>query len=116
VRLALTAGEAHDNRSLANFYLADVRNNVLATVVMTPTDQSPCRQERRLGQYPATVQSQRADLLQPYLYRARNLVERFFKKIKHCLGSQRATISWRRTTRLVQLASIRLWLRVMSPV
>ena len=49
----------------------------------------------------------------PYLYRARNLVERFFNKIKR----------WRRVaTRygklaanylaFIQLASIRLWLRV----
>jgi transposase len=49
----------------------------------------------------------------PYLYRARNLVERFFNKTKHC---------WRVANRydklaandlaFVQLASIRLWLRV----
>lgn len=49
----------------------------------------------------------------PHLYRARNLIERFFNKIKQC---------WRIATRygklaanylaFVQLASIRMWLRV----
>jgi transposase len=49
----------------------------------------------------------------PYLHRARNPVERFFTKIKHC----RRTVT--RCDKLaanylafVQLASIRLWLRV----
>ena len=37
-----------------------------------------------MGQYPAEEQSQRADPFQPYLYRARNRVERFFNKIKQC--------------------------------
>ena len=66
-----------------------------------------------MGQHSAEMQSQRTHLLQPHLYRARNLVERFFNKIKQC---------WRIATRydklaanyvgFVQLASIRLWLRV----
>jgi transposase len=36
----------------------------------------------------------------PYLYRACNLVERFFNKIKHCRRLQRATTSWQRTISL----------------
>jgi len=49
----------------------------------------------------------------PYLYRARNLVERFFNKIKHC--RQVATRYDKLAANylaFVQLASIRLWLRV----
>jgi hypothetical protein len=49
----------------------------------------------------------------PYLYRARNLVERFFNKIKHC---RRVTTRYDKLAAnylaFVQLASIRLWLRV----
>jgi len=36
----------------------------------------------------------------PYLYRARNLVERFFNRIKQCVGSQRVTTSGRQLPRI----------------
>jgi transposase len=49
----------------------------------------------------------------PYLYRARNQVERFFNKIKHC---RRVATRYDRLAAnylaFVQLASIRLWLRL----
>jgi transposase len=49
----------------------------------------------------------------PYLYRARNLVERFFNKIKQC--RRVATRYYKLAANylaFIQLASIRLWLRV----
>src|SRR5262249_22673783 len=49
----------------------------------------------------------------PYLYRARNLVERFFNKIKQC---RRAATRYDKLAAnylaFIQLASIKLWLRV----
>jgi transposase len=49
----------------------------------------------------------------PYLYRARNRVERFFNRIKQC---RRVATRYDRLAdnylALVQLASIRLWLRL----
>ena len=49
----------------------------------------------------------------PYLYRARNLVERFFNKIKHC---RRVATRYDKLAAnylaFIQLASIRLWLHV----
>ena len=49
----------------------------------------------------------------PYLYRSRNLVERFFNRIKHC---RRVATRYDKLAAnylaFVQLASIRLWLRV----
>src|ERR1700704_2162573 len=49
----------------------------------------------------------------PYLYRPRNLVERFFNKIKHC---RRVATRYDKLAAnylaFIQLASIRLWLRV----
>src|SRR5262249_49942240 len=49
----------------------------------------------------------------PYLYRARNLVERFFNKIKHC---RRVATRYDKLAAnylpFIQLASMRLWLRV----
>ncbi len=49
----------------------------------------------------------------PLLYRDRNLVERFFNRIKHC--RRIATRSEKRAANFlafVKLAAIRLWLRV----
>ena len=52
----------------------------------------------------------------PHLYRARNLVERFFNKIKQC---RRVATRYDKLAAnylaFIQLASIRLWLRVNSP-
>ena len=49
----------------------------------------------------------------PYLYRARNLVQRFFNKIEHC---RRVATRYDKLAAnylaFFQLASIRLWLRV----
>jgi transposase len=49
----------------------------------------------------------------PHLYRARNLVERFFNKIKH---SRRVATRYDKLAAnylaFIQLASIRLWLRI----
>ena len=41
----------------------------------------------------------------PYLYRARNLVERFFNKIKQCRRIATNYLAF------IKLASIRIWLR-----
>ena len=53
-----------------------------------------------------------APCFSPYLYRARNLVERFFNKIKHC---RRVATRYDKLAAnylaFVQLASIGLWLR-----
>ena len=49
----------------------------------------------------------------PYLYRNRNLVERFFNRIKHC--RRIATRYEKRAVSVltfVKLAAIRIWLRV----
>jgi transposase len=49
----------------------------------------------------------------PHLYRERNLVDRFFSKIKHC---RRVATRYDKVAAnylaFIQLASIRLWLRV----
>ena len=59
------------------------------------------------------MQSQRTDLLQSYCYRARNLVERFFNKIRWC---RRVATHYDKLVvnylAFIQLASIRLWLRL----
>jgi transposase len=52
----------------------------------------------------------------PYLYRARNLIERFFNKIKQC---RRVATRYDKLAAnylaFIKLASIRIWLMLMSP-
>jgi transposase len=64
-----------------------------------------------LGQYPAEMQSHDPVCFSPYLYRARNAIERFFNRIKQC---RRVATRYDKLAAnylaFVQLASIRLWL------
>ena len=69
--------------------------------------------EGRLGQHPAKRQSQRANLLQPVSLPCPELVERFFNKIQQCRRiATRYDMLAANYLVFVQLASIRLWLRV----
>jgi transposase len=98
VRLALTAGEAHDNR-LALSLLSRLRSGS-----MLLADRG----------YDADWIRAFATERGPYLYRARNLVERFFNKIKQCRRiATRYDQLAANYLAFIQLASIRLWLRVL---
>jgi transposase len=66
---------------------------------------------RRVGQYPTEAQSQPI-CFSPYLYRARNLIERFFNKIKQCRRiATRYDKLAANDLAFIKLASIRIWLR-----
>jgi transposase len=66
-----------------------------------------------MGEHPTTTESQRCALLQSVSVPGRNLVERFFNKIKQC---RRVATRYDKLAAnylaFIQLASIRLWLRV----
>ena len=67
VRLALTAGEAHDNR-LAGKLLSRLKSGAMLLADRgydADWIRALVRQARRLGQYPTKMQSHRSDLLQP---------------------------------------------------
>jgi transposase len=52
----------------------------------------------------------------PYLYRARNLVERFFNKVKQCRRvATRYDKLAAKYLAFVKLAAIRIWFVLMSP-
>src|SRR5262249_37249792 len=74
-------------------------------------DQGICHRAGRVGEYPAD----RKDPIcfSPYLYCDRNLVERFFNKIKQCrrVATQYDKLASNYLA-FVKLACIRLWLRV----
>jgi hypothetical protein len=65
-----------------------------------------------MGEHPTETKSQRPICFSPHLYRARNLIERFFNKIKQC---RRVATRYDKLAAnylaFVKLASIRIWLR-----
>jgi transposase len=115
VRLALTAGEEHDNR-LAGKLLSRLKSgSMLLADRGYDADwiRDLVRQHGAWANIPPKRNRIEALCFSPYLYRARNLVERFFNKIKHC---RRVATRYDKLAAnylaFVQLASIRLWLRV----
>jgi transposase len=86
VRLALTAGEAHDNR-LAGKLLSHLKSgSVLLADRGYDADWIRTLATEKGAWANIPPRSNRNDPIcfSPYLYRARNQVERFFNKIKHC--------------------------------
>ena len=115
VRLALTAGEAHDNR-LAFKLLSRLKSG---TMVLADRGydadwiRALAAERGAWANIPPKCNRKEPMCFSPYLYRARNLIERFFNKIKHC---RRVATRYDKLAAnylaFVQLASIRLWLRI----
>jgi transposase len=100
VRLALTAGEAHDNR-LAGKLLSRLKSGAMllgdrgydADWIRTLATEKGA-----WANIPPRSNRNTPTCFRPYLYRARNLVERFFNKSSTAAGLQRATTSSPPTT------------------
>jgi transposase len=114
VRLALTAGEAHDNR-LAGKLLSRLKSKTMLLADRgydADWIRSLAAEKGAWANIPPRCNRTEPICFSPYLYRARNLVERFFNKIKHC---RRVATRYDKLAAnylaFVQLASIRLWLR-----
>ena len=115
VRLGITAGEAHDNR-LALSLLSRLRSGSML-LADRGYDADWIRafaiQKGAWANVPPRSNRKEPICFSPYLYRARNLVERFFNKIKQC---RRIATRYDKLAAnylaFIQLASIRLWLRV----
>jgi transposase len=114
VRLDLTPGEAHDNRlcPFASSRIAPADDGAGGSWLRCRLDQSVRQPAGCLGQHTSEAEPQGAHLLQSPLYRARNLVERFFNKIKQC---RRIATRYDKLAAnylaFIKPASIRLWLR-----
>jgi len=114
VRLALTPGEAHDNQ-LAGKLLSRLKSGSML-LADRGYDADWIREFAIKKGAWANIppKSNRNDPIcfSPHLYRVRNLVERFFNKIKQC---RRIATPYDKLAAnylaFVQLASIRLWLR-----
>ncbi len=116
VRLGLTAGEAQDSR-LALKLLSRLRSGsmLLADRAYDANWIRAFATERgSWANVPPRSNRREPICFSPHLYRARNLVERFFNKIK-----QRRRVATRydklaaNYLACIQLASIRLWLRAL---
>ena len=114
VRLGLTPGEAHDNR-LCSVLLGELqpRTTLLADRGYDADWIREFASQKGAWANIPPKRSRRGPIcFSPYLYRTRNLVERFFNKIKQC--RRIATRYDKLATNylaFVKLASIRLWLR-----
>jgi transposase len=84
VHLALTPGEAHDNR------VCSVLLSALLTMLLADRGYDAdwitglARQQGAWANIPPKRNRKDPICFSPYLYRARNLIERFFNKIKQC--------------------------------
>jgi transposase len=93
VRLALTAGEAHDNR-LAGKLLSRLKSGTMLLADRgydADWIRALVRQHGAWANIPPKRNRTEALCFSPHLYRARNLVERFFNKIKQCRRARRVT-------------------------
>jgi transposase len=112
---ALTTGEAHDN-CLVTTLLSDLKSGAMLLADRGyDADWIRTLASRRgaWANIPPKRNRREPICFSPYLYRARNLVERFFNQIKQC---PRIMTRYDKLAAnylaFIQLASIRLWLRV----
>jgi transposase len=114
VRLALTPGEAHDNRLAGKLLSRPKSGSMLLADRGYDADWIRGLAKRRGAWANIPPKRNRNDPIcfSPYLYRDRNRIERFFNRIKQC---RRVATRYDKLAAnylaFVQLASIRLWLR-----
>jgi transposase len=114
VQLGLAPGEAHDNR-LCSTILSELRpRTMLLADRRYDADwiRALASEQGAWANIPPKRNRKEAICFSPYLYRPRNLVERFFNKIKQC---RRIATRYDRLAAndlaFIKLASIRTWLR-----
>jgi transposase len=119
VSIKLTEGQAHDGRSAA-----DMLDSVKAGQVLLADrayDSDALREAMRARGAWANIRPlgnrRNRPSFSPFLYRYRNLVERFFNKLKHFRAiATRYEKQAENYLALVKLASIRIWLRYNESV
>jgi transposase len=115
VRLGLTGGQVHDNRLCSVLLQQLPRHARLLADRGYDADwiRAFVLERGAWANIPPKRNRTNPICFSPYLYRDRNLVERFFNKIKHC---RRVATRYDKLAAnylaFVKLACIRLWLRV----
>ena len=115
VRLALTTGEAHDNRLVLTL-LSGLRSGAMLLADRgfdADWIRALVSQHGAWANIPPKRNRTEPIRFSRHLYRARNLVERFFNKIKQCrrVATRNDKLAANYLA-FIQLESIRLWLRV----
>jgi transposase len=114
VQLGLTPGEAHDNRLCPELLTGLQPKSMLLADRGYDADwiRALVKQQGAWANIPSKRNRKEPICFSPYLYRARNLVERFFNKIRQC---RRIATRYDKLAAnylaFIKLAAIRLWLR-----
>ena len=117
ILLKLTAGQAHDGRSADDMLGRLGQGQILLADRGYDSDALRARLARQGAWGNIKPMPGRANVpaFSRYLYRFRNLVERFFNKLKHFRAvATRFEKHDANYLALVKLAAIRIWLRFMS--
>jgi transposase len=117
IALKLTEGQAHDGRSAADMLVSVAAGQTL--IADRAYDSDAMRQTLANRGAWANVKPMPGRVnvppFSPYLYRFRNLIERFFNKLKHFRAvATRFEKHDANYLALVKLAAARIWMRFMS--
>ncbi len=117
IRLKLTEGQAHDGRSADDMVEAIGQGQILLADRGYDSDRLRASLADRGGWANVKPMPNRKNVpaFSPFLYRYRNLVERFFNKIKHFRAvATRFEKHDANYLAAVKLAAVRIWIRFMS--
>ena len=117
ILLKLTPGQAHDGQSAADMFDGLGQGQILLADRGYDSDALRARLARQGAWGNIKPMPNRVNLpsFSAYLHRFRNLVERFFNKLKHFRAvATRSEKHDGNYLALVKLAAIRIWLRFMS--
>lgn len=118
VALKLTPGQAHDGRSAADMLEAVGAGQILLADRAYDSDarRRSLASRGAWGCIKPMPNRKNRPSFSPFLYRYRNLVERFFSKIKHFRAvATRFEKHAENYLALVKLAAIQIWLRFYEP-
>ena len=119
IAIKLTEGQAHDGRSAADMLGSLGPDQILLADRAYDSDTLRTELDERgawanIKPMPGRVN---VPAFSPFLYRYRNLVERFFNKLKHFRAiATRYEKHAANYLALVKLAAIRIWLRIYESV
>lgn len=115
IRLSLTAGQRHDGLAANNLLNHVGSGTIVLADKAYDADRirTSLREEGAFANIPSKVNRRSKPYFSTWLYRERNLIECFFAKLKHF---RRVATRYDKLAdnflAMVQLASMRLWLRV----
>jgi transposase len=117
ILLKITPGQAHDGRSAADMFDTLTDGDVLLADRAYDSDALRAEMAARgvWANVRAMPQRTRPPAFSSYLYKLRNLVERFFSKIKHYRAvATRYEKHPENYLAVIKLAAARIWMRFMS--